>query len=288
MNYPPNDHLLFDMRALLIGNFSQREFQSLPPAIRKVATIRVANDCRDAIRWLESEPGDVGAVDVDVVIVAERWPGEHPHRELERVQRALPLARFLAVGSSWCEGQARSGNPWPGMLYQGWNSWWAHWEMDLTNLRQQRLPSFGLPVIASDHERTLFRTFPPRSKDQMIAIHTHCEDMADMLATACRDQGYATVWIDPQRPLRIERPQAILWEGSPDHLDSLQRIHSRFRQAPLLALLDFPRFEDVARAIDMGASEILPKPTHLEDLFHRLASLLSDPQTAQKLHRAAS
>ena len=100
------------MLALLIGNFSQREFQSLPPVIRKVATVHAASDCRDAVRWLESEPGDV-----DVVIVAERWPGEHPHRELERVQRALPLARFLAVGSSWCEGQARSGNPWPGMLY---------------------------------------------------------------------------------------------------------------------------------------------------------------------------
>ena len=102
--------------------------------------------------------------------------------------------------------------------------------------------------------------------------------MADMLATACRDQGYSGVWLDPRHPLRLEGPDAILWEGSADCLDDLHSMHLRYRTAPILALMDFPRIEDVKRATQLGAAEILPKPTHLEDLFARLAALLGDPQ----------
>ena len=271
-----------NIRVLLVGSFSASEFQPLSVAIGRIATLQTAADCTSAVQYLKSHPSGI-----DLVIVAERWPGEHAHTELDRVQRAAPLARLLAVGSSWCEGQARSGTPWPGMLHKVWHSWLTHWETDLIRCSQRELPSFGLPIVANEHERTLFRCFPPQAKDRLIAISSQREDMADMLVTACRDQGYATVWLDPHHPLRIEGPNAILWEGSPDCLDTLQKIHTRYRQAPLIALLDFPRIEDIKRATDMGAAEILPKPTYLEDLFHRLDSLLSDPQTQQNPQHAA-
>jgi DNA-binding NarL/FixJ family response regulator len=111
--------------------------------------------------------------------------------------------------------------------------------------------------------------------------------MADMLASACRSQGYSAVWLDPRYPLRLEGPEAILWEGSPDQLDDLQNTHQQYQQAPLVALLDFPRIEDVERAVQLGAAEILAKPTHLEDLFSRLANLVNGQQTLETTQSVA-
>ena len=142
-------------------------------------------------------------------------------------------------------------------------------------LSQNRLPSFGLPVVANDDERGMFRSFPPQTDGKLIAIRSQREDMADMLATACRSQGYAAAWLDPRYRLRLEGPDAILWEGSAHQLDDLQNTHHRYPSAPILALLDFPRIDDLERALRRGAAEILAKPMHLADLFNRLAALLA-------------
>ena len=127
----------------------------------------------------------------------------------------------------------------------------------------------------------MLRHFPARVEGKLIAIRSQREDMADMLAAACRSQGYSAAWLDPRYPLRLEGPDAILWEGSPDQLRDLQNTHHRYRQAPVLALLDFPRIDDLEQATRLGAAEILSKPTHLEDMFVRLAALLDAQQTAE-------
>ena len=55
--------------------------------------------------------------------------------------------------------------------------------------------------------------------------------------------------------------------------------------APIMALLDFPRIEDLEQAIRQGAAEIMAKPMHLEDLFKRLAALLDTEQTGKIARR---
>ena len=114
---------------MLLGHFSIPEFQPVADAIGHFAQVDTAHNCKEAAARLQS-----GRPTVDLVVVAERWPGEHAHGQLDRVQRAAPLVRLLAIGSSWCEGQQRSGNPWPGMLQMGWQSWLPHWQTDFVRL----------------------------------------------------------------------------------------------------------------------------------------------------------
>ncbi len=258
---------------LLIGDFTSSEFQPLRASILPFCDIQAVGCCGKAVKLLQS-----GQYLFDLVVVAERWPGEHSHGELEELHRTAPITRMIAVSGSWCEGQKRSGKPWPGMLHTSWHNWVAHWQDDLIRLSQNRLPSFGLPVAASEHERMIVRPFPPEAEGKLIAIRSQREDMADMLASACRSQGYSAAWLDPRYPLRIEGPDAILWEGSPNQLEDLENTHQRYWQAPLLALLDFPRIDDMDQAIRLGAAEILAKPTQLEDLFARLEGVLKAEQ----------
>lgn len=255
--------------ALMIGDFSSREFYSMRTNIPRFADVTLVRGCTEAVDLLRGEQAIF-----DLAIIAERWPGEHARGTLEQIQRESPIMRMIAICGSWCEGQKRSAPPWPGMLHTSWHRWLPHWQDDLVRLSNHRLPSFGLPVAASEHERTLFREFPARTEGKLVAIRNRREDMADMLASACRSQGYATAWLDPRHPLRLEGPDAILWEGSPHQLDDLQSTHFRYQRVPILALLDFPRIDDVERAITLGATEILAKPMHLDDLFTRIAALL--------------
>jgi len=52
-------------------------------------------------------------------------------------------------------------------------------------------------------------------------------------------------------------------------------------ETPILALIDFPRWEDVRQVELLGPAAVLSKPLNLEDLFSRLEDLLSDRPTEQ-------
>jgi CheY-like chemotaxis protein len=257
------------VRVLLLGDFTPAEFQPVAEEIRQLADVETVANCGAAESRLQS-----GNIPPDLIVVAQLWPGQHLHMDLDRVQRAAPLSRLIALGGSWCEGQQRSGTPWPGMLRTYWHSWLAHWRRDFLRLSVSQLPSWGLPIVATDDERALFCHIRAKPKRELIAVRSHCFDMADMLVSVCRRQGYAAVWLDPLHPPRVDGPAAVLWEGNPRGFDDLRAVRGRYPQIPLLALLDFPRWEDVERAKQIGAVSVLAKPLSLDDLFGRLVDIL--------------
>ena len=80
---------------------------------------RPATSCRPGPR---ARAGDVEAAAavlaeddaaVDVIVVAQARPGEFSHAQIERLRQAAPLARIVGLLGSWCEGEMRSGRPWP-------------------------------------------------------------------------------------------------------------------------------------------------------------------------------
>jgi hypothetical protein len=210
----------------------------------------------------------------EVIVVAQAYPGQFSHGAIDRLRRLAPLARVLGLMGSWCEGEMRSGQPWPGAIRIYWHQWPARCGQELGRLAQGACPAWGLPVTASEEERLLAEAdaaWPPRQG--LIAIHARSFDVADMLAAACRGCGYATVWLHPSRPARVTGVAAALFDGSdlrgPEG-DQLQQLAAALRPAPVVALLSFPRIEDRDRAVSLGAAAVLSKPLHLGDLWWHL------------------
>jgi DNA-binding response OmpR family regulator len=102
-----------------------------------------------------------------------------------------------------------------------------------------------------------------------------------MLCSACHRWGFGTVWLDPRHPPRIEGPAAILWEGNSAGLHDLHTIREFYPQTPILALIDFPRWEDTQQVALLGSAAVLSKPLNLDDLFSRLTDLLHKSKDAQ-------
>ena len=105
----------------------------------------------------------------------------------------------------------------------------------------------------------------------LVAIDTPDAGTAEALIEACDAIGAGAIW-SPRgraRPLGTQ-PVAGIWVGG--QLETFEEPELvAFRRSlpsssPLVALLDFPRRDVVARASELGATTILGKPWRLNEL----------------------
>ena len=107
---------------------------------------------------------------VDVIVVAQAYPGQFSGEALDRLARLAPLARVVVLLGSWCEGEVRSGRPWPGAIRVYWHQWPARCAQELGRLRARAL--YLLVPAADSHRRgTVSRAgrsamAPPRRTDR--------------------------------------------------------------------------------------------------------------------------
>jgi CheY-like chemotaxis protein len=94
------------------------------------------------------------------------------------------------------------------------------------------------------------------------------------LTAACRQAGYATVWLPADHDPHVRGVAAIVWDGSlrqPTALDDLRELIVRYHPAPLVAVTDFVRCDDHEQALGAGAAAVIAKPFLVSDLLDELS-----------------
>lgn len=264
-----------DISILVVGDLEGDEFRDVPAAFEVLAPnprLFVASCPREAEAWLER--GEAPAC----IVVAQAYPGQYSSEAVGRLWSRAPLSRLVALLGSWCEGEARSGQPWPGALRVYWHQWSARAPRCLAQLAAGRCGPWTLPPTATDEERWAADVGGAEGPKLvgLVAIHTPHAAMAEWLSDACRRIGCATVWAGPCRPAHIAGARAALFDATDlghREAEQLARFASRVAPAPVIALIDFPRFEDWRRAERCGAAAVLSKPTSVEDLWWQLRRL---------------
>ena len=259
--------------ALLVGNSQHGEF-------------------RDAVRWLGEHTRAVFVPDAQaafehlarphrlpqLIVLAQARPGELPAQMIEQLHAAAPLARLVSLLGSLCEGEVRSGQPWPGVLRVYWHQWNARCDAELLPLMRGECSSWSLPRTAAPAEEALHvsrRAIPRRQG--LVVIRAPREIEYEALADVCGLLGASTIWLPPQRTANVQRADLLVWDsdGCRAHeLDRLRDLANQLKPARVLALLGFPRREDVVQARAAGADRILSKPHLLGDLLVCLSDLL--------------
>ncbi len=138
------------IRTLLIGDVHREEFRDAHEAIRAESTLATAAGVDQAAAVLAS-----GEFVPEVIVIAQARPGEFSADQVDRLRRLAPLARVLGLLGSWCEGEARSGHPWPGVTRVYWHDWLPHWQQEVQRAAPGECPAWGLPVTATAAERLL-------------------------------------------------------------------------------------------------------------------------------------
>lgn len=262
-----------EISILLVGDGDRSEFRQARSTLDRLGRVTAVREAESAAEALTE-----GRVAADVIVVAQAFPGQFSHPQIDRLRQLAPLARVLGLLGSWTEGEMRTGRPWPGAIRIYWHQWPSRCDQELGRMGRGECSSWGLPVTATEEERLLLAADCPVSRQEgLIAIYTQPPEMQEWLSATLRSRGCSTVWLRPPHPTHLQGASAAIFDGSDcrgEELRQLEHLAATLCPAPIIALLDFPRIEDYHRAMAAGASALISKPLHVEDLFWQLDRLL--------------
>jgi DNA-binding NarL/FixJ family response regulator len=244
---------------LFLGNAQRAEFKEARRCLDDWGMIlECANG--DAAAALLAE----GRIVPDLIVVAQTAPGQFAHEAIDRLRRLAPLARIVGLMGAWCEGEMRTGSPWPGSVRAYWHQWPAQCDRELDRLSRGTCGAWTLPITATEEERllaTAAESWPHRPGSIVLRSPSH--EMADWLSAACQARGLSTIRLENPTGTKIDHVEAVLFDVADFHsteCEALQHWASAFRPAPVIALLSFPRIDDHCRAVASGAAIVLSKP----------------------------
>lgn len=201
----------------------------------------------EAIATLPAQPDSVATV-----LLTQERPGQLARALPDQLRAAAPNVRLLSVAGSWCEGELRTGAPHEGVERIYWYDLPGWLESNLT-----------------DRESTATRR-------HVVCVDAVQRETAAAIIDTLAAAGHAAVWA----PRHTAQPlsagyTAGVWVGA--QLDGrsaamLADFCRTMRQtaAPVIALLDFPRHDELALAERVGASALLGKPWSADDLLRTL------------------
>ncbi len=266
---------------LLLGDSARTEFRDAASCLERWGAVhRFAGEVEAAAVLT------AGRIAPDLIVVAQSFPGQFSHGAVDRLRRLAPLARVIGLMGSWCEGEMRTGAPWPAVVRNYWHQWIARCNRELHDLIAGAGGSWALPPTATEEERLLASAgshVGQRSGKHegapdcrgLAVIRSRSYQMAPWLSDACRSRGFATVCEREAAAVRIDGAAVAIFDADaigPTEFAELQRFAARLRPTPVIVLLAFPREEDDARARSAGAAVVLSKPVTVEDLFWELSN----------------
>lgn len=255
-----------------------------PPTVHLTGAISHV-DFRDAIAAIHANARIVDVVrSPELIVVAQGRPGEVSLAEVCRLRRAAPLAGVVGLVGSWCEGEMRTGRPWPGVPRLYWYEFPPWWQRQLRLHAAGRCPDWARPAGTAPMPAPLpGATWPGPQASKCLAgvvvLHVGAGDTADVLIDAFGRAGFATVWQRPGRDAcQISDVAAGVWDGGQldgHELANLSRFCEQLARdrAGVVALLDFPRRHSVDAALACGAAAVLGKPWHNDDLVAAVRSI---------------
>ena len=254
---------------LFIGDIQHTEFQAAFDNLAGGCDQLVS--CQSMVEAIELLAGGMAPV---VIVIAQIRRGQFSATEVEQLRNWAPLARIIGLLGSWCEGETRSGSPWPGVVRCYWHQWPPRHARELMRVLTDGNAAWGLPPTCSDEERLMqsqrIDSVPDRG---LVAILADNESTAGGLVEACRLAGYATVTLDACNGLPVHGADTLLWDISlwspslPDQVGNNQQLAPG---AAVIALLCYPRLHEQQSLIHAGVAAVVSKPFLLDDLVWQI------------------
>ncbi len=250
--------------ALFVGNALHVEFRRVATWLEQHANMMHTKTLADARKQCL-----LSKTDFDIIVIGASRPYQYLAQDIHTLRQAAPLSRLLALLGSWCEGELRSGHPWPGVYRTYWHQWPARLGPELDKLMTGQCPVWGHALTMTPAEEILCRQKQSAPLDSgLVVVHATDRETVGALRDACQHLGYATVCSHGKQPLEIHGATAIvldirLW----NEIDwrQLHKLSQHYRPTPLLVTLSFPRHDVVQQLLSTGAHHVLSKPFLVQD-----------------------
>jgi CheY-like chemotaxis protein len=268
-----------DLPILAIGDLTAPEFVDAAESLGRCGAVSVADVA-----------GTLAAINDGfapaVIIIAQRWPGEFAAAHIDALRRAAPLARLATLLGPWLEGETRTGRPPAGSLRVYWHRW-AEFSRAFEARSPDSVSSWSHPATSSDDERLLsacdnLPAVTPASTTSglLIAVVARDRETFQSLADICARRGWHAVWLRDRETETSLHPDVLLLDAatpSENQLSRVARLHAAIGRVPIIAIVGFPRFEDVSRWKAAGAATVISKPFQSQVLLEQIERLVAAP-----------
>ncbi len=264
---------------LVIGDARRFEFHD---GLRSLAGAEVfaAETINSAAEILQ--PGSIAP---DAIVLVQAWPGQFTALYIASIRRLAPLAPLLIFAGSWCEADPRACPA--GVPRIAAHQWASRVGSGMAVLAVETATALNLPATTTAEDLLLHAAARPLGKRHgEIAVVSDHRSAAEVVADACRLRGYSTTCLRSHR-IWARRPaderglqaqasiewHALIWDTASEQAadpTAVELLRQSFGNAPVIALLDFPRSDEIDRARRAGLAAIIAKPLLIEDLYWQL------------------
>lgn len=257
----------------VIGDDHRPEFRDILPLIRGSAAVTVYASLAQA-READGAP--------ELCVLLQSVPGEHATRDLESLLLRWALTRFLTIAGPLCEGEPRTGAPWPGQLRVYWHAFPGWWSLQIARLADGECAAWQLPRTSREDDLLRAATsFTPNALEGTVGVAAdRSSEAARLLLNLLRSAGIDAVPLNTGEDAVHRGMLAIVWDDDDPEGDWRNRftyVCAQWPGTPIVALLNFPRPEDrafvEASVTDGAIGSVLAKPFDIDALLATLVAL---------------
>jgi hypothetical protein len=252
---------------IYIGDRKTAELAAPLEWLDERASVVSAENAQRACDLIQSLPAPLA------IFVGQSRAGEHPNAAFERLRDVAPLAPIVSLLGSWCEGQGRTGKPWPGAIRLYAHQFVPRVGPQLAELASSNTMSWSPPFTATDEDRLLAASPWPRAgARKRIAVVSKQRESAAALCDALATAGYHAQYIGDHKSLDL-----AIWDcpaGFAESRNDFVELTRRSPGMPWIVLASFPRCGDRAELAELGAAAVISKPFLIDDLLGQVRACL--------------
>ena len=211
----------------------------------------------------------------DLVILAAASRDQFSPAWVESVRNKIAPTPLIALLGAWCEGEQRSGEPWPGVPRIYWHQWQNRLDFFIQQFALDQTNNWQLPATANQADQIANLDIKNISnlgeRKLTIGISAVSDVHFQMVADASRALKTEPVWIEPDQTTTFADQQfsLVVVDGDSWNQDLQSRINwlrtDLKINSPIVLMLNFPRPSDLPSLHYEGITEIVSKPFQLSD-----------------------
>lgn len=256
----------------VLGDRQQSEFAAAADWLASRSSVRWLSSGEELQRdWAEWSQGPAP----DWVVLFSSHPGEWQAADVLRIRTRFPIARLVALLSSWQEGERRSGQPLAGVWSVIWHRWLPFFECEWRALLEGRVGRLAEPSTTSvlellvsegSAQSVVARREGPREGRRVAVSSAHPVNRAGLEETL-RQLGHEVV-------STAGAAEVVLWDdlgwsqdqGQSSACVGLAELVAQVHPPKVLVIAAGVRWQEAAAWQALGVGGVLAKPFLLSDL----------------------
>ena len=205
-------------KVLISGDYWHSDFRTLLPSMDCVTTLVPTEKLSD---------DHLTDASFDLIVLAASRRDQFSHEWVESIRSKASPTPLVALMGTWCEGEQRSGEPWPGVQRIYWHQWEGRFARFVEQLAADQVCDWQLPATANDADSVLNFDSTYHDSNLIVGVSAVSDIQYQMVDDASQTAAAKTVWLEGEHvnPADIEQLSLVVVDADSWDRNVQARIH---------------------------------------------------------------